>query len=548
MKVAIYSRKSKYTGKGDSIGNQIQMCKDYITSIYPNEKISFTEYEDEGYTGAITDRPQFKKLMNDITKKNYDALICYRLDRISRNVADFSSTLSFLQNYNTNFISIKEQFDTSTPMGRAMIYIASVFAQLERETIAERVRDNMMELAKSGKWSGGRLPLGYDSETFSYTDENGKERKSVKLVPNEKELELVKLIYDTYLKEGSLHKTEVYFSINNIKSNKGILLEKTSLKVILQNPIYVKSTQRIMDYLENNSWNVYGNPDGVSGLLSYNKTSSIIKDGKYVKIPKHKEDWIAAVSNIPGIIDDDQWIKVQEQFKANKNTFPRLGKTNNALLTGKLKCGLCKSNMRVVHGRVSKVTGEKFFYYSCSLKTKSRSTLCSSKNVKADRIEESILTSLEKLGNDKTKFYNNLKKSLNTSTRNKNLKLEIEKLKSQIDDKQKLLNGLLDKLALAPDIEEIFLKRIKDIKSEINVLEKQIDELKDTISKNESVEFTLDLTKTLLDKCTNIRNLPFEVQKQVINGLIESIDYNSETDEVTVNFYNSEGSKKKLLL
>ena len=70
MKVAIYSRKSKYTGKGDSIGNQIQMCKDYITSIYPNEKISFTEYEDEGYTGAITDRPQFKKLMNDITKKN----------------------------------------------------------------------------------------------------------------------------------------------------------------------------------------------------------------------------------------------------------------------------------------------------------------------------------------------------------------------------------------------------------------------------------------------------------------------------------------------
>lgn len=83
------------------------------------------------------------------------------MDRISCNVADFSSTLDELQEYGVNFVSIKEQFDTTSPMGGAMIYIAYVFAQLERETIAERVRDNMIELAKNIQWLGGTIPLGY---------------------------------------------------------------------------------------------------------------------------------------------------------------------------------------------------------------------------------------------------------------------------------------------------------------------------------------------------------------------------------------------------
>lgn len=161
MKVAIYSRKSKYTGKGDSIGNQIQMCKDYIENLYKNKKIEYSIYEDEGLSGKNTNRPEFQKLLNDIKKEKFNVLICYRLDRISRNVAYFSSTLDELQVYGVDFVSIREQFDTTSPMGRAMIYIASVFAQLERDTIAERVRDNMIELAKNGQWLGGSHPLGY---------------------------------------------------------------------------------------------------------------------------------------------------------------------------------------------------------------------------------------------------------------------------------------------------------------------------------------------------------------------------------------------------
>ncbi len=93
-----------------------------------------------------------------------DYLVCYRLDRISRNVSDFSALIEELNDRNISFVCIKEEFDTSKPMGKAMMYIASVFAQLERETIAERVRDNMLMLARTGRWLGGTPPLGYTSE------------------------------------------------------------------------------------------------------------------------------------------------------------------------------------------------------------------------------------------------------------------------------------------------------------------------------------------------------------------------------------------------
>ena len=145
MKIAIYSRKSKFTGKGDSIKNQIQLCKEYIYKNFNSTDEDIIIYEDEGFSGGTTDRPQFKLMMKDAKAKKFDVLVCYRLDRISRNIADFSNLIEDLQENDIAFVSIREQFDTSTPMGRAMMYIASVFAQLERETIAERIRDNMLQ-------------------------------------------------------------------------------------------------------------------------------------------------------------------------------------------------------------------------------------------------------------------------------------------------------------------------------------------------------------------------------------------------------------------
>ena len=157
--IAIYSRKSKFTGKGESIGNQVELCKEYIRMHYGELVLNSTiVYEDEGFSGGNLNRPDFKKMMEAAKNHKFKAIIVYRLDRISRNISDFAGLIEELSRLDIAFISIKEQFDTGTPMGRAMMYIASVFSQLERETIAERIRDNMHELAKTGRWLGGTTP------------------------------------------------------------------------------------------------------------------------------------------------------------------------------------------------------------------------------------------------------------------------------------------------------------------------------------------------------------------------------------------------------
>ncbi|ELC8419221.1 recombinase family protein [Clostridium perfringens] len=546
--VAIYSRKSRFTGKGDSIENQIEMCKEHILK-FISKDVEFLIYEDEGFSGGNTNRPAFQRLINDIKYGNIDLLICYRLDRISRNVADFSSVLDVLQEYKVDFISIKEQFDTSSPMGRAMIYIASVFAQLERETIAERIKDNMLEMAKKGKWTGGKLPLGFTSKKIAYIDEEGKKRFKVTLEHDSKDLEFVKFLYKKYLELGSLHKLETYTHENNIRSASGKIFEKSTLKIILQNPIYVKADENVFNYFENKGWSVYGEPDGLHSLLSYNKTETAKKDGKLTKRNKDESESLVAVSDIKGFIDSSLWLKVQYQFKKNKNTFPRLGKTHNALLVGKLFCGNCGTRMIIQHGRTSTKTGIKTFYYVCSLKKTSKKKLCSAHNVKTDFLENLVLDSLEKLYYKKDFINDSLK--INLKENKDNIK-EINTTKKLIELNKNKINSLIEKLSLDFDnvLSDILIPQIKKIKIENDVLESKLEELKLKKQESEMNRIEIDLITSLLNKCKNIKELIRTEQKQIIDCLVDSIYYYSNdngNDKIKIKFINDIDSINTLL-
>ncbi|WP_317310241.1 recombinase family protein [Clostridium thermobutyricum] len=540
MKIAIYSRKSKFTGKGDSIENQIEMCKAHIKANIHGEH-EFIIYEDEGFSGGNINRPEFKKLMNDIKHKKIDLLICYRLDRISRNVSDFSSVLEVLQEYKVDFISIKEQFDTSSPMGRAMIYIASVFSQLERETIAERVKDNMLEMAKNGKWTGGKIPLGFKSKKISYIDDTGKKRYKTSLEHDTKDLEFVKFLYEKYLELGSLHKLEVYTHQNNIRSCSGRLFEKSTLKIILQNTIYVKANSNVVDYLTTHDCKVYGEPDGIHSLLSYNKTESTHKNGKSTKCRKNPSEMFAAISNIQGYLEPELWIKVQLQFDKNKETFPRLGKTHNALLTGKLFCGVCKSRMLIQHGQVSPKTGKKRFYYVCYLKRTSQRKLCNPKNVQLDKIENVVLKSLKNLSYDKNLFLNNLK----GKNHNSNNSTELLSLNKSLEEKKSQIDVLLNKLSLDHDdlLTDILFDKITKLKKECIEIENKIDSIKKESLIKENNALETSLIEKLISKCSYIENLSHEEQKQLINSLIENIYYYPPdefgNDKIKINFIGS---------
>ena len=201
--IAIYSRKSRFTGKGESVGNQIELCRQYLRAHEPDAPEPEI-FEDDGFSGGDLNRPAFRRMMRAAEAGRFRMLIVYRLDRISRSIGDFTALIERLAQLNVAFVSIREQFDTSTPMGRAMMYIASVFSQLERETIAERIRDNLRELAKTGRWLGGITPTGFASEAVQAVTVDGRTKRACRLRLLPEEAETVKAMYSLFARLGSL--------------------------------------------------------------------------------------------------------------------------------------------------------------------------------------------------------------------------------------------------------------------------------------------------------------------------------------------------------
>ncbi|SHH06559.1 recombinase family protein [Tepidibacter thalassicus] len=529
MKAAIYSRKSKFTGKGESIENQVQMCIDYAKNIGIED---FYIYEDEGFSGKNIDRPQFQKMIKDAKDKKFDVLICYRLDRISRNIADFSALIQDLQDMGISFISIREQFDTSTPMGRAMMYIASVFAQLERETISERIRDNMHELAKTGRWLGGQAPLGYDSEQIVYFDENMKERKMYKLSANEEELKIVKLIFKKYLETKSLSQVHKYMLINNIKGKNGGNLAKGSINDILKNPVYVKADEQVIDYLESLGISVVGKPDKKHGILTYSKR----RNGKETDMTK----WIAAISKHKGVIDSKDWLLVQKILEKNKAKAPRTDTSHTAILTGVIKCK-CGSGMRVIYGKKRK-NGTKPFYYTCTMKNDSGGTRCKSKNLNGTEVENIVINEIKKINkNILIQEYKNVKNHLSN---NDNL-IEIENINKKIVDNESAISNLVKQLSKNIDsiASNYIISEIEKLNEEISKLKEKLNELNQNKKMLNNNLFNIDMVLEALNRFNKeIDNASIEDKRFLISMLVDKIIWDYESGEIKIIYWG--GVKK----
>ena len=531
-KAAIYSRKSIFTGKGESIENQIEMCKDYYLRHYGSD-VDFIIYEDEGFSGGNTKRPKFKEMLSDIKLKKFDTLICYRLDRISRNVADFSSTLELLQDNNIDFISIKEQFDTSTPMGRAMVYISSVFAQLERETIAERVRDNMLQLAKTGRWLGGQEPFGFKSEKITYIDENFNERSLMKLSPVKDELEVVKLIFDKYLETNSITQVTNYLQDNLYKGKNGGDWGTTQVKKILSSAIYVISTEETHNYLKSLGINVYGEPNG-NGYLSYNKTRKMIFD-------RDITEWIYAVAKHKGVIDSKTWLTVQSILEKNKHKKIKrtaTGTNNTALLTGILKCSKCGSNMIIKQGHKSKTEeGKRYDYYVCSKKDNSRGKKCDNKNVRADRLDSIVLRELKNYNKDYLE--KSLIEILNTATDNSNNINKINKVNLEISEKETSISNLVKQLSSAPNeiVSNYIMEEINKLSNDISEAKKLLEKLKENKETKKNDIDNLNLILDMLNTFNGTFDFIEDIQQKrlMLQTLLSSAIWNGENYEVKLN-------------
>lgn len=399
MNIAIYPRKSVYSDKSDSIEAQVKMCTEYANNNY-NDITSIVSYEDEGFSGVNTDRPGFMQLMKDVMSGKIDIVICYKIDRISRNVLDFSQTFNTMQVHGVQFVSLKEQIDTSTPLGRAMMYICSVFAQMERETTAERVRDNMIELAKSGKWAGGQAPIGYKREHIIISG-----KKHTTLVENTDELPYLNMIYDKFLEGYSLGGLETYFRKNNILTLNNNYISTSQIHAILKNPHCVAATPEIYDYFKDKGCIMVSEKerfDGQHGLIVYGRTNG---GKKKTHINNPPEKWMVSIGLHKPLISADKWLEVQERF--GKNLIDKTRKHEIGILKGLVKCK-CGYTMRVQH-KVDKTYNKVYDNYYCQNRNRRGPKFCDMKMVHVDDMDDLIIDTLRDIIVDKSRLSKYLK-------------------------------------------------------------------------------------------------------------------------------------------
>lgn len=371
MRIAIYARQSVERQDSVSIQAQIDDCKRLIGS-----KDTYEIYQDEGFSGKNTERPDFQRMINDVEHGIISKIVVYKLDRFSRNIVDFYNVYEFLRQHNCTFQSSKDEFDTSNTQGRFFMGILANFAQMERENISQRVKDSYYYRARTdGRWLGGREPFGFKKCKINNLSS---------LEPNDN-MNLVVELYEKYYRDTntSLHQL-VRYSLDKY----GIKLSATQIKNILTNPLYVKADKQIYDYyyLKNVDFlNDKSEFNGKRALQIINKTNQSNKKTVF----NDPSMWQAYLTNWQGVIDSKVFLIVQERLSTNKSYASSNKPTNKMLeLSGLVKCAKC--------GHTVKMKG-KYGTLSCIGRSEYRGYCDASfRGIKLSAIQEAVSIKIQK--------------------------------------------------------------------------------------------------------------------------------------------------------
>ncbi|BDU87261.1 serine recombinase [Clostridium perfringens A] len=479
--IAIYIRKSV---KGDdnsiSLEAQTEVIKKYF-----KEECNFTIYKDDGFSGGNTNRPAFKQLMSDAAINKFDAVACYKLDRIARNTLDFLTTFNTLKDYGIDLICVEDKYDPSTPAGRLMMTLLASLAEMERENIKQRVSDSMLNLARSGRWTGGNTPFGYDVVTI----EGG---KYLKLEDEEN----IKYIFNEFMNGKSIFKLAVEFNFG-----------KKKISRILRNITYLKSSKDANIYLRQVlDYEVIGEPNGY-GYLPYGQNKVI--SGRLIR----NNDKIATISKHEAVIDLDTFIKVQEKLKTFEGKrAPRI--SNKSFLAQMVKCK-CGANMLIVLGYKRK-DGTRKFYFACNDK-------CGNSFVDVTKVECTTLSALKDIN-----FFAKISNKKNISKKdNSKIKKSITK---ELEEKKKILDGLIDKLALVDsNLANIIIEKMNSVNMDINYLQKKLDLLeKEEIEYSYSKEDLVLKEKNRKHFVADFSNMDMKEKQNAIRGVINNIVWDGE--------------------
>lgn len=478
-KIAIYIRKSV---KGDensiSLEAQTEVIKHYF-----KDKNEFVVYKDDGFSGGNTNRPAFQRLMADAMEGKFNTVACYKLDRIARNTLDFLTTFNTLKEYGIDLICVEDKYDPSTPAGRLMMTLLASLAEMERENIKQRVSDSMLNLAKQGRWTGGTAPFGYKVVTI----DGGKYLE----LEDEKN---IKYIFNEFINGKGI-----------IRLGNEFNCDKKKISRMLHNITYLQSSKDANIYLKQVlGYEVVGQVDGC-GYLPYGKYK--ILNGK--KVRNYDGLKVATVSKHEAVIDLDTFIKAQDRLKtfAGKKA-PRI--STKTFLAQMVQCGICGANMLVTLGQKRK-DGTRKLYFSCPNK-------CGNKFKDVLDLENDVLTTLKDVN-----FFYEIKKNINIMNKD-NSKIKKSMLK-QIEERKKILDGLIDKLALVDStLANVIIEKMNSVNVDINDLQNKIDllEKEDIASSYNKEDFKLkeENRKHFIE---DFENMDMEEKQNSIRGIINKV-------------------------
>lgn len=332
---ALYVRVSTgYQIDKDSLPFQKKELKNYCVHVLHISPDEIEVFEDAGKSGKNTDRPAFQRMIKRVKAGQVARVIVYKIDRISRNLVDFSLMYDDFKRNRTTFISLNEQFDTSSAIGEAVLKIILVFAELERKLTSERVTGVMIGRAQDAKWNGARVPFGWK------WDEDQQ-----KPVHDEIESEFVRLMYSMYEETHSTSKIRDYFNQNDIPTKRGGEWTTKSIGDILHNPIN-------------------------RGDYRYNYRESA--RGK--KKPEEEVVYISGV--FPAIVDPDQFDRVQKVMRANYESRHLSGishqKTHDHVFAGLLVCADCGAFFQTIKADKIRANGFQPSLYRCGGRVRKR--------------------------------------------------------------------------------------------------------------------------------------------------------------------------------
>lgn len=419
------------------------------------------------------------------------AFVCYKLDRIGRKTSDLLRLLDFLEKHKVDLLICSNNINTASGVSKIFIQIFAVVAEFERDTLTERITDNMMELAKDGRWLGGNTPTGFTVKRVKTGSGKNKSAYSyLESIPEEKAM--IQKLYAVFSETRSIKKTADRMNELGYRTKIGSKFNTSTTRLLLKNPVYCVADEIVYNYFYENGGGVCADLsefDGQHGLSAYNKTDqekfedadSTFISPKFVQLMSAKpvSKWIISVGRHEGFIPSQQWIDTQNMLDSIAEKYNRPHRKTNALLAGLVYCPHCGKRLRVISESNRWTNNKLRFKYVCP---GYRENECTFQSVDGVLLDEFVVQQLSNLSDEDSKYFTKLlnqrASDIFKNSQNEQELTELKKKKAQLETA--IFNQVKNMRDASDDLKRFIQEDIQELSNELREVGILLEKLEDS--------------------------------------------------------------------